>query len=173
MEQVKLHPYDPTWKEMFLREKEALEAVFKGAAVIEHIGSTAIPAMRAKPVIDIAAGVDNVEKIETHRARIENIGYTFVEHEAFPERRFFRKGTWRAGTHHLHVYEWESEPWRRQLLFRDYLLRHPEVRQQYEEIKQLAAIAHPHDRQAYTESKSSFIASVLREAEAEQKEGDA
>ncbi|GIO29836.1 MULTISPECIES: GrpB family protein [Paenibacillus] len=169
MEQVNISEYNPHWAWEFEQEKlkiaEALEGIVLG---IEHIGSTSVPGLGAKPIIDIMAGVSALDEITpVHRVRLERIGYHFVDHPHFPERRFFRRGEWRAGTHHLHVYRHEGEHWNMQLLFRNYLIRHPEALKDYFRLKQNLAQLYPHDRAKYTEAKGSFIRKIIELARAE------
>ena len=169
MEQVLITEYTPQWALEFEQEKikiaEALGDIVLG---IEHIGSTSVPGLGAKPIIDMMAGVAALGEIAPlHRDRLEGIGYHFVDHPHFPERRFFRRGEWRAGTHHLHVYRYEGEHWTSQLLFRNYLMRHPEVLKEYFQLKQTLAQLYPHDRVKYTEAKGSFIRKIIELARAE------
>lgn len=169
MEQVIISEYNPQWALEFEQEKmkiaEALDGIVLG---IEHIGSTAVPGLGAKPIIDIMAGVSALDEITpVHHDRMERIGYHFVDHPHFPERRFFRRGEWRAGTHHLHIYRHGDEHWNTQLLFRDYLIRHPEALKEYFRLKQELAEQHPHDRAKYTEAKGTLIRKIIACARAE------
>jgi GrpB-like predicted nucleotidyltransferase (UPF0157 family) len=81
------------------------------AIAIEHIGSTSIEGLGAKPILDIMVGVYDLKEVEEFIEQLEIFGYEFVFHKEIPNRRFFRKGKWRAGTHHLHFYNYESEEW--------------------------------------------------------------
>lgn len=110
------------------------------------------------------AGVQQLDEADTFIEPLKSIGYEFVPHKEFPERRFFRKGQWRAGTHHLHIYRFGSEQWKNQLSFRDYLRSHPDVRKQYQELKLSLAQKHPGDIVGYTKAKAPFILNVMKKA---------
>lgn len=82
--------------------------------------------MEAKPILDIMVAVRDLEEVDEFIRPLERLGYEYVEHKEFPNRRFFRKGARRAGTHHLHVYKYNSGEWNNKILFRDYLRTHPQ-----------------------------------------------
>jgi GrpB-like predicted nucleotidyltransferase (UPF0157 family) len=105
MEEVIVSNYNPMWIVEFESEKELLvNELHDLIKDIEHIGSTAVPGLAAKPVIDIMIGINDLHDItEIHKEKLNKVGYEFVDHPHFPERRFFRKGQWRTGTHHLHI----------------------------------------------------------------------
>lgn len=134
---------------------------------IEHIGSTAIENLGSKPIIDIMCGVKNVNVISDYIDSFAEIGYEFVWHQEFPERRFFRKGEYRAGTHHLHIYQFESDLWIDHLLFRDYLRNHLDVLNEYYQLKITLAKKYPYDRVSYTNGKNEFIKSIIKIAREE------
>jgi GrpB-like predicted nucleotidyltransferase (UPF0157 family) len=169
MEEVVVSAYDPGWIMEYEQEKETLtkllEDIIQG---IEHIGSTAVPGLAAKPVIDIMVGVNDLHHVtEQHIQKLGDIGYEFVEHPHFPERRFFRRGPWRAGTHHLHIYQYESENWNFNLLFRNYLIHHPDTRNEYSKLKKELEEKYKKDRPGYTKAKAPFIEKVIKLAELE------
>lgn len=91
---------------------------------------------------------------------LEEIGYEYVPKKT-PNWRFFRKGKWRAGTHHLHVYIYNSEEWRNNLLFRDFLINHEWAREEYRVLKEMLAVTYPFDRVSYTNAKAPFICNIL------------
>ncbi|WP_028589579.1 GrpB family protein [Paenibacillus massiliensis] len=167
-EVVILEAYNPNWAaEYDIERRKLLELLGNQVISIEHIGSTAVPGLTAKPVIDFMAGVQELEIVEAFIGPLASLGYEHVIHAEFPERRFFRKGAWRAGTHHLHIYLYGSEAWTNQILFRNYLREHPEVREQYQQLKEELAARFSQDRVAYTQGKHSFIADILRQANKE------
>ncbi len=164
-------PYDPSWPRKFERESALLAEIFSGTSTaIEHIGSTAIPNLGAKPIIDIMVGVSALADVESRIPELEAQGYQYVpEFEAqIPERRYFRKPQEGIPTHHLHAVARESAFWKRHLLFRDYLRANPKAAAAYSELKQQLAARHRTERIAYTEGKSEFVESVLRMAAARQ-----
>ncbi|WP_050614430.1 GrpB family protein [Bacillus testis] len=161
-----IETYKIEWANEFEQEKEKLVNLLPGKLIsVEHIGSTAVPGLASKPIIDMAAGVEDLEKANEFIEPLKQIGYEFVHHEAFPERRFFRKGKWRAGTHHLHIYEFEGEAWEKQLMFRDYLRNHQVALKEYSLLKKELAELYRSDRGSYTQAKTAFIQSIIIKAQ--------
>lgn len=166
---VSVADYDPRWASMF--EEARAEIMGRcGAAVVavEHIGSTSVPGLAAKPIIDIMAGVESLDDARALVGPLAALGFEYVPKSDFPGRRFFRRGLRGAGTHHLHVVELGGREWRRHLLLRDYLRAHPETAARYERLKRALAATHGPDRGAYTAAKTPFIDSVVERALAEQ-----
>ncbi|MEH7460027.1 GrpB family protein [Bacillus sp. JJ1127] len=160
--EIIIKPYDSNWHKEFVKEKEKFIALLrKDILAIEHIGSTSVEGLDAKPLIDMMIGVEDL-KIVTHWIEpMRTLGYEYVLHEKFSERRFFRKGRWRAGTHHLHVYLYNSEAWNDNLLFRDFLRKNEWAREEYKKLKQELAVKYPFDRVSYTNAKAPFIRSTI------------
>ena len=158
-------PYDPDWPRRFDEEHHILAALFAGSgAVIEHAGSTAVPGLGAKPVIDILVGVPALAEVECRIPAIEAAGYEYVpEYEQqLPDRRYFRKPRLGPRTVHVHCVVTNSDSWLRALAFRDYLRAHPEAAAAYYDLKrELAARISKAD---YTSAKSPFIESILTAA---------
>jgi GrpB-like predicted nucleotidyltransferase (UPF0157 family) len=148
---------------MFAREEARLRAALGGlVAAVEHVGSTAVCGISAKPVIDIAAAVLEIADAGKCVAPLEGLGYEYRGEHGIPGRHYFTRGDPR--THHLHVVELGGEVWRDHLLFRNHLRRHPRVAREYDELKKRLAEEYPEDRGAYTEGKAAFIRSVLEAA---------
>jgi GrpB-like predicted nucleotidyltransferase (UPF0157 family) len=165
-DRVYIAEYDPRWPLAFAKEKSAICAVFPGPVTdVQHIGSTAIPGLRAKPVIDILVAVPSFMPIAAYAERLEPLDYRHMTHANESVRIFFRKGMPR--THHLHIVEDGSQEHRRLVLFRDYLLRHPETVVAYEELKRDLAARFAGNRPQYTESKTDFIQEIISLAVAE------
>ncbi|MFF2458860.1 GrpB family protein [Peribacillus simplex] len=165
---VKIEEYNPDWVSEFQLEKARIMEVLKNDSLcVEHIGSTSIKGLGAKPNLDIMACVHHLAEADMFIEPLKSIGYEFVLHKEFPERLFFRKGQWRAGTHHLHIYKYGSEQWKNQLSFRDYLRSYPDIRSQYQELKLSLVQKHPADIVGYTKAKAPFILSVIELANAE------
>jgi GrpB-like predicted nucleotidyltransferase (UPF0157 family) len=160
---VALHPYDPAWPRLFEEEAARLQAAI-GAYVldIQHVGSTSIPGLAAKPIIDIAVAVANFEEAAICVEPMQRLGYEYRGENGLPRRHFFVKGAPR--THHVHLNEIHSADWQQQIAFRDHLRGHPAVASEYDAVKQELAHQFPTDRLAYTEQKSGFIFNVLRKA---------
>ncbi|WP_326925955.1 GrpB family protein [Bacillus haynesii] len=164
----------PSGRTNFETEKQRLTDVLgKKVLAIEHIGSTSVPGLAAKPVLDLMAGVNSLSEASAWIEPLQQLGYEHVFHEGFPARRFFRKGMWRAGTHHLHVYVFQSEEWKNQLRFRNYLRKHSVERQEYETLKKTLARRFPYDRTSYTKGKESFITAVIEKAKHLERSGPA
>ena len=154
-------PYDPHWPREFNAEKtRILMAVGLQVVALEHIGSTAVVGLGAKPVIDLMVAVKELGDAQACIQPMIGLGYEYVpEFEAeMPERRYFRKGMPR--THQVHLVELKSEFWARHFLFRDYLRNHPEASRAYEKLKRDLAAEFKHDRNGYTDAKTAFIKSV-------------
>ncbi|MGG2018037.1 GrpB family protein [Bacillus sp. S10(2024)] len=165
---VVIEEYTPNWALQFKEEQQMIKNSIGDTAIsIEHIGSTSVEGLSAKPILDIMVGVRDLNDIDAFIELLKIIGYEHVFHQEFPNRRFFRKGLWRAGTHHLHIYRYGSEEWNHNLLFREYIRNHPNVRQQYEQLKKELANKHRFDRVAYTNAKAPFIVDVIQKAKKE------
>ena len=163
---VRLVPYDSTWPLEFAAEAERIERACGGMPLrLEHIGSTSIPGLAAKPVIDILAGRPGNLAGSKYVDAFRQIGYEHKGACGIPGRNYFRRGTPR--THHVHLVSWSSDLWGDHLLFRDYLRLHPEVAREYETIKRELAAAYLHDREQYTDAKGPFVRSIVRRARAE------
>ncbi len=167
-EDVALVPYDPRWPALFRQEKEHLLACLPRELIgrIEHFGSTAIPGMAAKPVIDMLIEVASLGET---RLRIVPIlqaqGYDYFWRPALFEGPpfyawFIKRDTAGRRTHHLHMVERHFAHWDR-LLFRDRLIEHPDLAAEYAALKRRLAAEHPNDREAYTRGKSAFVARVM------------
>ena len=155
--------YDSSWPARYERERasivEALGDVMEGVDGIEHVGSTAVPGMAAKPIIDIMVGIRELPVGERCVQPLESLGYEYRGDAGIPDRYYFRKGNPRS--HHLHMVEHGSEFWERHLRFRDLLRERPAVAREYAALKKELAVQYRTDRLAYTEAKTPFIESAL------------
>jgi GrpB-like predicted nucleotidyltransferase (UPF0157 family) len=162
---VIIEDYTNQWILDYKQEEIKIKKVLgKKLIQIEHIGSTSIENLGSKPIIDIMCGVKDLSEINGFISSFEDIGYEFVWHQEFPERRFFRKGKYRAGTHHLHIYQYGSVFWENNTLFRDFLRCNPVMLNEYYKLKRELAEKYPYDRVAYTNGKNDFINSVIKKA---------
>jgi GrpB-like predicted nucleotidyltransferase (UPF0157 family) len=158
---VKLHPFTAEWRRHFEAEKALLQgAVGSYILDIQHVGSTSIPGMVAKPIVDIAIAVSDFEEARVCIQPIEGLGYEYKGENGIPRRHYFGKGDQRM--FHLHLNEINSLEWQNLILFRDYLCRHPEAVQEYVVLKIQLAAKYPRDRQAYLDGKAPFIERVLQ-----------
>jgi GrpB-like predicted nucleotidyltransferase (UPF0157 family) len=157
---VKLVPYTVEWQRLFEKEKALLQtAVGDSVLDIQHVGSTAIPGMVAKPILDIGIAVTDFEEARTLVAPIGGLGYQYRGEFGIPRRHYFVKGNPR--THHIHMVEISSRDWKNQLFFRDTLIQRPELAQEYVHLKNDLARRYAADRDAYLEGKAPFIERVL------------
>ena len=160
---VKLEPHSEHWRRLFAEEAARLrEVIGDYVSAIEHIGSTSIGGIAAKPIIDMAVSVEKSEDAERCVARLENIGYEYRGEYGIEGRFYFVKGEPR--THHLHMVLADSDFWRSHLLFRNYLRENPFVAKEYEKLKTDLAENYTKNRQTYQEGKTAFIENVLKEA---------
>jgi GrpB-like predicted nucleotidyltransferase (UPF0157 family) len=163
-EPVTLVDYDPAWRGRFLEQAVRLTAILRPwlAAPVEHVGSTAVPGLRAKPVVDILAPVVSLDKARTAIAELTADGWLFWPDDPNRDyRMWFLRPKPEARTHHLHVIQHSHPAARAELEFRDVLRRDPAVRKAYAALKDRLAVQHRTDRDAYTDAKSDFIRSVL------------
>jgi GrpB-like predicted nucleotidyltransferase (UPF0157 family) len=166
---VALYSDNIVWKRKYEEEKEILQAALGNNILdIQHIGSTSIPGMIAKPIIDIAIAVKKFEDAFVYIQPIENLGYEYKGELGIPRRHYFVKGDPR--THHIHMVEIESREWINQILFRDYLIQHPQSSKAYADLKMELAKKFPTDREAYTDAKAPFINQILKLASSEKGE---
>lgn len=166
-EEVKLHPYNPLWLRAFEVERERLQSLVPGAFIaVEHIGSTAVVGMPAKPVVDLMASVESMTAAESIAARICASGYTTSAdfNAAHLDRKWFMRSANGHRTHHLHVVEHNSKLWHDHIRFRDALRAQPALANSYSALKHKLAEKHATDREAYTEAKAEFVCLALRDA---------
>ncbi len=167
---VIIQPYDPDWKRCYQVEETAIQAqIGQHIRAITHVGSTAVPGLAAKPIIDIMVGVDRLAEALACIAPLQHLDYTYhPEYESLmPERRYFTRQNLGLDTHHLHLVELTSEFWDRHLVFRDYLRNHAEIARRYEALKLKLAEQFKFQRHVYTDAKTKFIETVIRQARAE------
>ncbi len=160
--------YDPLWPGLFEEEKDRLlSCVGKWALGIEHIGSTAVPGLGAKPVIDIMVGVRILQDADYYcLAPIVSLGYEYIQkyETDFPFRRYFRRAkTGNVFEHHIHLVEQGTEFWKRHLAFRDYLRANREAAFEYEKLKRLLAPQF-NDGNEYAAAKTDFIRKIEKKA---------
>ena len=158
---IELVSYDAAWPARFEEESAELRRALAPwlAGPIEHIGSTAIRGLAAKPVIDIMAGVDSLEASRPAIAAATRLGYCYFPYQA-ELKHWFCKPSPACRTHHLHLVPVGSPQWARPIAFRDYLRTHPDVAAEYEALKWRLAAEFRFDREAYTQAKTPFIDAV-------------
>lgn len=175
---VHLADYDPGWPAMFEEERARLQtAIGEWAADIQHVGSTSILGIAAKPIIDIAVHLNSLVDALKCITPLNELGYECLGEFGIPGRIYFRKGTNSplpgqthggiARTHQVHMYETANEQYEKQIVFRDYLRTHPDARKDYEALKRELAARHSRDVEAYALAKSDFVLDILARARAD------
>ena len=164
--------YDPDWPILFEQER-LITALGSSLLMVEHLGSTAVPGLAAKPVIDIGLGIQSLAEAPDLMPAIERLGYIYEPalEQLLPERRFFWKGTATVHTYHLHLAEVDHPVLLRPLRFRDYLRRHPDRAEKYGELKKELAKRCGQDIDAYVNGKTAFIEQIMLEIEKESENG--
>ena len=163
--------YDPQWLALYEEERRRiLKVVGHKILAIEHIGSTAVPGLGAKPIVDIMVGVRSSADADEYLPLLLDIGYDDVTPQlGNPEwyyclGKVYRGEKVRLENFHLHLVKFGSEHWERHVLFRDFLQTHPEVAQRYDRLKRELAAKYGSDREGYTNAKTEFIESVVAQA---------
>lgn len=164
---IEIVEYRNEWAQLFQEEKAGLYAALQPAKVIiEHVGSTAVPGLAAKPIIDIMIGLPDFAIANSLVPPIIALGYDYIaEYEAMmPERRYFQKEVEKKRTHHIHMVEVGSEFWNRLLLFRDYLRTDAKVMQEYATLKKSLATREWQDMNEYAYAKTEFVKDMEKRA---------
>ena len=170
-EEIEIEPYNPSWPLLFKKQKDFLEEVLPNDLIgkIEHFGSTAIPGLSAKPIIDILVEVNSFEDVKEKIVPVlESEGYEYfwrptIGNEPPYYAWFIKRNSQGKRTHHIHMVEPDSELWVR-LLFRDYLKDFPAEAKRYETLKKTLSKRYAHDRIEYTKQKSAYITNVTNKA---------
>jgi GrpB-like predicted nucleotidyltransferase (UPF0157 family) len=164
MRKVEVVPFNESWSVMFEEEARKMNTIFGNEIVaIYHIGSTSIPGMYAKPIIDILVEVKDIESVDHYNEQMSALGYRAMGENGISGRRYFRKGEVER-THHIHVFETGSEHITRHLAFKEYMIAHPEEAKAYSELKQKLSEQFPTDIKSYIEGKDLFIKETEKKA---------
>ncbi|HYP26748.1 MAG TPA: GrpB family protein [Blastocatellia bacterium] len=166
MSKVEVVPHDPQWRDAFAAEaKHVAVALGENVVAIHHIGSTAIPNIYAKPVIDLLVEVRDIAEVDGQSSAMESLGYEVMGEYGIPGRRYFRKDNQDGlRTHNIHAFEASSAQVERHLAFRDYMIAHPGDAQRYSELKRQLAEEHPQSPDGYMDGKDGFIKEMDRRA---------
>ena len=156
---VQVLGYQASWPAAFEAEASRVaQALGDAGGVLHHIGSTSVPGLAAKPIIDMLLEVPDLAALDRRSGELVARGWEAKGEFGLPGRRYFRKtDTQGQRTHHLHAFEAGNAEARRHLAFRDYLIAHPDVRDAYATLKRALAAAHPEDMAAYMDGKDPFI----------------
>lgn len=160
---IEVVPYRSHWPSLFRMEARKIAAVLANELIlIHHIGSTAIPRIKAKPVIDCLIEVRDIDSVDLFNDSIMALGYDPRGENGIAGRRYFNKARGSIHTHHLHIFQLGHPEIARHLNFRDFLRAHPEQAQAYSRIKEDLAQKFKHDSEAYTEGKTIFVNEIDR-----------
>ncbi|MFH0909775.1 MAG: GrpB family protein [bacterium] len=159
---VKLVPYSAEWPRKFAEESARIRSALGSKALaVEHIGSTAISGLDAKPIIDMAVAIESLADMPACVVRLSKEGYEYKGEYGLPGRHFFTSGE--PTRFHVHVVEQTSNHWRVWLQFREHLLKNETVRNEYNQVKRELAKQHADNRDAYTAGKNPFISRILKQ----------
>jgi GrpB-like predicted nucleotidyltransferase (UPF0157 family) len=179
-EEIAIVSYDSRWPEMFEQERLHLISCLPRDLIkrIEHFGSTAIPGLPAKPIVDILVEVTSLDETKKRISPVlEEQGYEYFWRPTWGDDTppfytwFIKRDQYGNRTHHIHMVEGHFEHWDR-LLFRDYLIEHPDIALEYGNLKTKLSGAHHNDRVAYTQAKTDFIRKITEKAKRYYKEND-
>lgn len=164
---IVIHPYNPAWPKLAAAEIKAIKTMTDDLPFvsIEHIGSTAVPELSSKPIIDIFIAIPSIDEAKNWIAPLESLGYLYWKENPDKAHLRFFKGMPPFGerrTHHVHLVESSNNTFEHRILFRDILRRDKKARLDYEALKLGLSQSHPTDREDYTDSKFKFIEAVLR-----------
>jgi len=157
--------YNEDWKQKFSEEAQKIKDIFGDELIdIHHIGSTSVPGLKSKPIIDIMPVVKDIEKVDSFNDRMEGIGYECMGELGMKGRKYFRKGGDNR-THQVHVFQWDNkEDIDRHLAVRDYLRTHPDYANRYGDLKESLATRFPKDIEAYMDGKDAFVKELEKNA---------
>lgn len=156
--QVVVTEYDPSWAEKFEAEAAKIQEILgENCVAIHHIGSTAVPGLAAKPIIDMLPVVRRLDAVDAAAPAFERLGYEYLGEFGIPGRRYLCKGG-EVRTYHIHIFAGSSaREIERHLAVRDYLRAHPEVRDAYAALKRELAGRYPYDIKGYCDGKDAFV----------------
>lgn len=165
MRKIRVVPYDPQWPQKFVAEAAVLRRILGDEIVaMHHVGSTAVPGLKAKPIIDILVEVRDITRIEAYNEAMRAHGYEPMGDYGLPGRRYFPKDVDGERVVHAHVWQVGNSEIERHLVFRDYLRTHPEEAAAYAAVKEELAQRFPDNSTAYVAGKDSFVKAMQQRA---------
>lgn len=154
---IEVVDYDPQWAETYRAESSAIQSTLKGLEIrVHHIGSTSVPGLMAKPIIDILIEATDVTELDAYDDAMKAIGYLARGEFGIPGRRFYLRGLYNR-THHIHAFNFGTPDVIRHLAFRDYLIAHKDVAAEYAALKSSLAAACNNDNDVYCDGKADFV----------------
>lgn len=160
---TELLPHDNEWKTEAERVIRILWKVIPEVRDIQHVESTAIKSIYAKPIVDIAVALDDVQSVISHIGELAEYGIIYRGSDV-PDQILFIIGEGNIRTHHIHIVKWQGKAWDNYIMFRDYMNSHPDKAAEYENLKRQLAASFPDNRRAYKEGKAGFIEKIITEA---------
>ena len=158
---IRIVDHDPQWPLLAQEElRRVADALGDSAVRLEHVGSTSVPGLGAKPIIDMQVSVVDIERVDDYVGPLEALGYLFAPDPAFPDYHYFAKPHARPRSHHLHVCQAASHQELRHVAVRDFLRAHPDEAARYEELKRTLVREHPEDRLAYVAGKDGHMIEI-------------
>lgn len=164
MRKIVVVPHENHWSEKFQMEAKRLKSAMPETVKIYHIGSTSVPGLAAKPIIDMIMEVENIERVDGWNERFIELGYIVKGENGISRRRYFIHGTEEKRSYHLHVFEKGNPEIVRHLAFRDYMMAHCEEAEAYATLKKELAEKYTNDGALYTEGKNEFVRNVDEKA---------
>ncbi|MGM0880726.1 MAG: GrpB family protein [Bacillota bacterium] len=164
MRKVEVQPFNPLWVSKFQLESDNLRAIFGEEIIdIHHIGSTSVPGLASKPIIDIMPVVFDINRIDEYNEKMASRGFESKGENGIPGRRYFTKGG-NNRSHHIHIYSSDNPQIQRHLAFRDYLRTHPDVAKKYGDLKAELAERFPYDISSYIKGKEKLSFEIDKQA---------
>ncbi|NHJ84923.1 MAG: GrpB family protein [Asgard group archaeon] len=167
LNEIIIEEYNPEWVVIYAQEAKMIKEILKNRLIdIQHIGSTAIPEIAAKPVIDMMIGLKSLENAPECIELLVKNGYCYIQrHEAIiPDRRFLRKPSEGLRKFHIHMVEYDGRLWREYISFRDYLRENDNIREEYEQLKKELAAKFKADRGSYVDGKDAYVKRIIEQA---------
>ncbi|PGM95149.1 GrpB family protein [Bacillus cereus] len=164
MRKIVVVPHENHWSEKFQMEAERLKLAMPEAVEIHHIGSTSVPGLAAKPIIDMIMEVESIDRVDRWNERFKELGYIVKGENGISRRRYFIHGTEEKRSYHLHVFEKGNTEIVRHLAFRDYMMAHCEEAKAYAILKRELAEKYTYDGTLYTEGKNEFVRNIDEKA---------
>lgn len=165
MRKIVVVPYENHWNEKFQIEAKRLKAAMPELVKVHHIGSTSVPGLAAKPIVDMIMEVEDIERVDNWNECFEKLGYIVKGENGISGRRFFIHGTEEKRSYHLHVFETGNPEIIRHLAFRDYMMEHCEEAEAYATLKRELAEKFTYDGDQYTEGKTDFVRNIDEKAQ--------
>ncbi|TCJ02074.1 GrpB family protein [Cytobacillus praedii] len=162
---IKVIDYNQNWSSDYLKEEQSIRSILEEELVNSfHIGSTSVPGLKAKPIIDILLVVNDINKLDSFSNQFQDIGYEVMGEFGITGRRYFRKGGDNR-THQIHAFQFDNiQEIERHLSFRDYLRQFPEICKEYGQLKSKLADQYPTDIDGYGDGKDDFVKKIEKEA---------